>query len=537
MRTLPWIDIAVITILGLYALSGANAFGHVPFHEAMKLIPYALIYFLVKILCLSDTRSKWSLPFIVSIICCAGLYESVIGILQVLGVRQSNNSLFPITGTLNNPGPYGGLVAVVLSTTVGAYHEFRKETTIIYKAVRVLCLVTTVLCMMVLPASMSRAGWLAAAVSAIIMAVRNGWVQRFLAGPAWKCVAVATLAALLSASTFMMKKESALGRMHMWTIECRAISARPLTGYGPGRLSGAYGEAQADYFKRGNRPKIRMRLAGSPEYAFNEYLRVGVEAGVPAMTLAILAVIYSIVTLLRRNNPVGYGLLALSVFAAFSYPLSSPVHCCVLVSMLASASASLGTPAGRRPAIVNSSLGFILASSAAALLYMPYSRKTKEAEQEWITSQGWLQMRRYDLVVNDAAILYPALKDDYRFLYDYGRALFESGQYEKSISILQEGTLLSSDPAFHLMTGRNQEALGRRELAKEEYLHAHYMTPGRLYPLRLLMACQLADGDTASAVITARKALGIPVNEKNLTMHNLHSEIESDLHSLCHEEQ
>lgn len=39
--------------------------------------------------------------------------------------------------------------------------------------------------------------------------------------------------------------------------------------------------------------------------------------------------------------------------------------------------------------------------------------------------------------------------------------------------------------------------------------------------------------DTISAIRTAEEAIAIPVNERNLTMRRLHSEVESTLQTLC----
>ena len=63
-------------------------------------------------------------------------------------------------------------------------------------------------------------------------------------------------------------------------------------------------------------------VAGAPEYAFNDFLEVGVEQGLVGLLLFSLIIIVSICKLLRGKNEIGYGLLALSVCAMFSYPFS-----------------------------------------------------------------------------------------------------------------------------------------------------------------------------------------------------------------------
>ena len=532
-----WLDILIITVVALYALSGGCACGHLPYNWATMLLPCSSLYFAVKAACLLDAKQKWTLPIIMSAICLFGVYEVAIGILQLLGILPSNNELFPMTGTFRNPGPYGGFIAVVLSISVAACFPDREEMSLPVGIGKKLYQITACACILVLPASMSRAGWVAFAAAGMILSVRKGWVRKILSGHRWRAAVLVAAILILSSAAFLIKKESALGRVHMWDVECRAIAERPVTGAGPGRRLWAYGEAQVDYFEQENRSWMRKRLAGSPEYTFNEYLGIGMEAGVLAMLISIMTVVMAIITLLGRNSPWGYGLIALSVFAMFSYPLSTTAHSCLLSAMLAVASVPTIPFKGRPYAIAYTSTAFVMTTTFLLLIYCPQAKQVRAAEEEWITSRGWLQMHRADLAIQDAESFYPLLRHDFHFLYDYGRALFEEGRYEKSIEILSEGAVLSSDPAFHIMTGRNLEALGHRDLARNEYLHAHYMVPGRIYPLKTLLECQLSDRDTVSAIKTAEEALSIPVNEKNATMSAQHDAVKEILDIIQYQTQ
>lgn len=120
------------------------------------------------------------------------------------------------------------------------------------------------------------------------------------------------------------------------------------------------------------------------------------------------------------------------------------------------------------------------------------------------------------------AILYPQLRRNFRYLYDYGYALHKECRYEESNVILREGALISSDPMFYNIIGKNHEALGDYELAERNYIHAHNMVPSRLYPYILLMEMKERQGNTEQALAYARKALSLPVNERNMSMRDLH---------------
>ena len=43
-----------------------------------------------------------------------GVKEAVLGLLQVYGYEDSNHSLYALTGSFYNPGPYSGFLAMCL---------------------------------------------------------------------------------------------------------------------------------------------------------------------------------------------------------------------------------------------------------------------------------------------------------------------------------------------------------------------------------------------------------------------------------------
>lgn len=122
---------------------------------------------------------------------------------------------------------------------------------------------------------------------------------------------------------------------------------------------------------------------------------------------------------------------------------------------------------------------------------------------------------------------------DYRRLYADGHALFQAGRFAESLELLRLGALLSSDPMFDIIIGRDYEALGDFDKALDAYLRAHYMVPGRLYPLVRLMRLQVRSGQDTQALQTARTLLDLPVNPRHRTMPRLHDEAEATRDSLA----
>lgn len=77
------------------------------------------LYSVLVIIYISVRLSKYSIknkiPYgIISI----ALIESVIAYLQLTGIINSNHSVFPCTGTFNNPAPLGGIVALAIIVAI-----------------------------------------------------------------------------------------------------------------------------------------------------------------------------------------------------------------------------------------------------------------------------------------------------------------------------------------------------------------------------------------------------------------------------------
>lgn len=409
--------------------------------------------------------------------------ESSLGLAQALRLKTPGHASFAMTGSFANPGPYGGLIAILLAI-LGTYVIQNRNAPKWYdKAIVVLSSISCALCIIVLPASMSRAAWLAFGVAALVFGFKEldlaYWIRKHNTVAAIASVIVI----IVMIGVFFLKKDSAIGRLHIWHMELRAIAEAPLSGHGKGTVLGVYGDTQAEYFAEKERPKIITKVAGCPEYAFNEYFKIGVEHGIPAVLGVIAVLNLVIVLLLKYRSPFAYGLIAFSVFAFFSYPLEA-IHI------------------------------------------------KSEAEKEWESIRYLVSLELYEDAVEELVPLYNDLKDNYRYIYDCGYALHKCKRYHESNEILKGGAKVSSDPMFYNIIGKNLEAMGLYEEAEQAYLHAHYMVPQRLYPLTLLMRMHIRLGNNNEAMRYGRMILDKPVNERHRTMLRLQSDTRHCVDSL-----
>ena len=422
------------------------------------------------------------------------LKESITGLMQLFGHLHSNHYMYACTGSFNNPGPYGGFLAVCISI-LGAYAI--KGHNIVF---RYITGITSLISLILLPSTMSRTAMLAVFCASLLLAASTDVGKIFLKKYRILLIVVVVI---VGSGAYMFKKPSADGRLFMNRISIMAIKSNGMDGAGLGRFGAAYGDAQARYFGEhmaisGDdtdytilRESDRL-TADCPQYAYNEYLQLGVEGGPLAMLLFISLIILAIIASYKRGDVWCYGLLALAVFAMFSYPL----HIIQFQVLLAVMLAACATP--RSEGIFGGSVVMIVALIISLLILIssiPWINRLKEATEAWKKTEKWYNMEYYYYVIDDADTLYDFMRHDYWFLFAYGQSLSEEGQYIKSNEVLSEGTEISSDLMFWIVMGNNNLSLERYEEAERCYKHAFHMVPNRLYPLCRLAELYIKIGD------------------------------------------
>lgn len=115
-------------------------------------------YILRYITCRFPVLNKYYLYIFISI----GFIEAIWGFRQLHGWEYSNHSLYRLTGSFFNPGPYSGYLAVTISVAFAIFLKQSKKNIIYYFSA--VCLFSMIV---VLPAGMSRSAWIATIVSCL----------------------------------------------------------------------------------------------------------------------------------------------------------------------------------------------------------------------------------------------------------------------------------------------------------------------------------------------------------------------------------
>lgn len=417
----------------------------------------------------------------------AGCIQAVLGILQLYGFMSSHHFLYSITGSFGNPGPYSGYIAMMFPVCLSQVLSTKG-----WKLYLSLSVFSLMIC--TIPAGMSRSAWIALLVACLwVLVEHKGWISKIkeyrkdhpkkTAGYVLLALLVMSLA---FSCLFLMKADSANGRLFIWKNTGKVILEHPIIGSGPGSFPFLYGKAQSSYFAAGNYTPQEERVAGCPEYAFNEYLQLGVEGGA---VLAILLLVF-IVLVLRKgmlNKEYGAcgGLLSLLIFSFSSYPLQIlPFGIAGILIVVICVSDREVVEEKKKRSVVTPLCLVLLLSGAT---YNFYSlRNTNLLKDMWYKTGILETTAEYQAAITGYSRLYEKLKHNSDFLFSYARSLAAEKRFDEANRILERAERISCDAIIHNIKGRYSQQAGRYSEAERSYQQAINMLPCRIYPYYLL---------------------------------------------------
>lgn len=485
----------VITLTGVAAILSVVVFAtsnDIPVGEmAYQILWLGRMTFVFVVCCLLsfclNRKNYLSFPTIVTwVLIILGGMEAIWGLRQIYGLAVSNHSLYALTGSFYNPGPYSGYLAMIFPLCLYKWLNLKEKTERTwgeqgeyYMALGVMLLI---LC--VLPAGMSRSAWIAAIISGVwVYGMHASWGsklkeirERDKRKVGLVCIAGGVIIIMIGYALFQLKATSANGRLFMWKVSTLTIAESPVIGHGTGNFVSAYGRAQEDYFANGEYSETEELVAGSPEYAFNEYLQVAVEYGIPFLLVVSLVIGFC---LWKGSSEGRIGLcgsvISVMVFAFSSYPIQIPGFAVTFYFLLAAC------------VIGRSKIILLFFVSLMVLLGAYYWKNNQyDACKDWHRGKMLYNIGAYQSAKEDYEKLYPELANRGAFLFEYGYSLHKLKEYDNSTRILEEAMTHSNDPMILNIIGKNYQASGDYEQAEEYLIRSTHRLPGRIYPYYLL---------------------------------------------------
>ena len=236
---------AMVFVLFVYLLIHASLTHAMQSREFYLSISYFGLYVVFRVI-----RAMRLANYVSFAVMFGGIYQSCLVLGQLLGYGISNHLRFVVTGSFFNPGPCGIFLAGVFVLAVAMMKKGYRKVGINLMFVRyVTACVTFGVTLVALVPTMSRAGWIGALVGVMLLYrreivawgnTRRRWV---IGGGIVGMIVVLTL-------FYLLKKDSANGRLFIWQNTVSAYWKTPLFGVGIDGFERAFAEAQHDYFEK-----------------------------------------------------------------------------------------------------------------------------------------------------------------------------------------------------------------------------------------------------------------------------------------------
>ena len=444
--------------------------------------------------------SKFSIIFIFAI---WGGYESLLGIYQIINNFNSSRwGDFVITGSFLNPGPYGGFLATIVCVLFPSVLNNTKNNTfycIVYKALLFFVIIVSI---MVLSFTKSRASYLSL-ICSILFYLFASINYKFIPKRYYLIFSPILLSVCIWG--YVAKKTSADGRLFMNKICINAILNNK-AGYGLGKFSIAYENAQLNYFKKkdvtiengilstGMSKERERHMACDPEYAFNMILQIGVELGPIIMSVFSIILILAAIILYGNKSSFFYGFLSTTIFGFFSYSL------CVwqfqIMSSIFLSAIFYSTISNKRP---KQFLFYMTISIPILFINFKNAITTSHDYYEWKKNKYLYGIKKYDLYA-DYCSEKKTLNYINEFLLEYGYSLSKMGLIDESDSILNLCQTFYMTPRLLLISGDN--CIQRKDYynAEQHYKNAFIMLPDRILPLKKLAYLYMESGNISSLI-------------------------------------
>ncbi|MFC4871191.1 O-antigen ligase family protein [Negadavirga shengliensis] len=461
-------------------------------------------------------RDIWML---LSFVVLGGLVQAVYGELQLLGIYPSLHAGFPLTGSFFNPGPYAGYLAVVFPSALGLYlftdqwpGFSRKWLKLLIKYIS---LATVLGILLILPVAASRAAWIAVAVSGgLLCFYRFRWYEKLgsLMDTRLNKFSVLILGAgiwvVALIGIYMLKKDSADGRVLIWKASLNMIRESPFLGTGFDRFKASYMEAQASYFRENSDDSTEF-LASDVFYAFNEGIQLFTEQGMIGFLLVVVLLLVVFGVRGSGNKPEIWiaqaGLSSLLLFGMFSYPshiLSIKLCGIVCLAVLAVNSKQLYRLSSLSIPPIRWAVAITMTCLSVVILWRV--QEVYKANKDWNDALSYYNKGAYTISLDKYEKVLPVFIRDGEFLCNFGKALSVAGEHIKAVVILEEAKNYLGNTIVQTALGDSYKALGMYDRAEAAYQLASDMLPDRFYPKYLLVKLYMETGEEEKMKAIAR---------------------------------
>ena len=489
----------VYSIIRLLIKNHENYFNE----NIIQLLIFIVLYFNYKTFLNFQFKSNKAYLFIFLLIMLFnGLIQIIIGGLQLLKYMPVNDNLFNITGSFQNPAPYGYYLAFTLIFSYGLLC-FLPENKRLLKFIWYLSLIVFIGAIIILPFTKERVAWLMSLAGIIIISYHKfqfkHLFQRIFQKVQFKISSILLLVLLIitiGLQLYKFKPQSVDGRLFIWKVSKQMVLENPIFGIGFGQFDCFYNKYEAQWFCKNNGTLYEKSHADNIEYTYNELYQILIEEGIIGLILFSIFIFFVLKSSIKFS---GFKKLQVILFslivgvlicAMVSYPFEVISINILCILMIAAISKNFD-----KHIVLNYQLSNILLKRITILLIIlflvciidkGYERIKANVNWHYLqnTPTDKFNVEKQEKLFNET---YPILRFKGEFLCDYGVFLMNNKEYYKSIFMFNEAKKYYFEDYLFLIMGDTYNEINDFKDAEIAYRQAGYMLPCRLWPKYSLM--------------------------------------------------
>ena len=431
------------------------------------------------------------------------LILAIQGLAQYIGLLDSLHTHCPITGSFENTAGYIAVQSLLLPFSLYLFFNGKYQ-----KGLKVILLVSAALTGLSIILSESRCGVLAMLAVILAMTIVEKKIPlKFRHYKLIWALGIFTLI-LLIYILYHLKKDSADGRLFIWTVCLELIKDKPIIGHGIHGFQSLYMDYQANYFISHPQSKYVM-LADNIIHPFSEWLKITVNFGIVGLSVVGMSICAICRKLIKAEGmPISIGLSIISsllVLCSFSYPFHYAAVCFLALFPLL-----YTIPLSSIKAFCKFRYTRFIFSLILCIVICFVSRMAF-LDLKWAEVCKRSLAGKTEQMLPNYASMMPEMKYNPLFLYNYSAELNFSGHYEESQQIINECLKRYNDYDIQILIANNYENMSQWEVALDTYQNALNMIPCRFIPLEAMMRIYRQTGDTIKADSIAQIILHKPV--------------------------
>lgn len=436
---------------------------------------------------------------------------------QSIGVMESGNPFFKITGSTDNPNT----AAIALTISIPFIIQKIKQR----KHVNSMCFLLVVVMAFII-ALKCRTAYLGISTIMIYLAIRSSKMKHTIVNKMktklgiFQISCIATVLLILSLLCYNWKKESADGRLFIWQRDCEMILNNPL-GYGYGKYEVEYNLYQSRYFSSHKDAYLQSNLATASGTAYNDILEHGVQGGVLGGVLYLIFLLSSVYQAHRNKKKT----CVMALLAVAMMSMTNSIYCGISPWIMTISAMAIGVKDTGRQLENPLYRGIIVCVVSILSFFLLYRNVMLLVSQSAL--RAYKNEQNYN--IEDIEKLYPAIGTSevyWRYRAECNERINNSFAAD---SCYIEARKYTSAPLLLFKSSICKERIGDNESALKILRTAVFMLPKNFSLKYHLMMMYDRSGNRRQAKSIANEIILTPEKMHNENIHFIKTEAENYL--------